>query len=69
MALVLSDMAGLGETNSPTLHDMLATIKGHVPEGHTVLDTLLHGSHAVTKHLTVNKQKENQEYVPKKPHR
>ncbi|XP_031430163.1 interferon-induced protein 44-like isoform X2 [Clupea harengus] len=35
IALVLSDMAGLGETNSPTLHDMLATIKGHVPEGHT----------------------------------
>ncbi|XP_031430167.1 interferon-induced protein 44-like isoform X2 [Clupea harengus] len=35
MALVLSDMAGLGETNSPTLHDMLATIKGRVPEGHT----------------------------------
>ncbi|XP_062413017.1 interferon-induced protein 44-like isoform X2 [Sardina pilchardus] len=35
MALVLSDMVGLGENNSLTLHDILAVIKGHVPEGHT----------------------------------
>ncbi|XP_076133830.1 interferon-induced protein 44-like isoform X1 [Alosa pseudoharengus] len=35
MALVLSDMVGLGETNGLTLHDTLAVIKGHVPEGHT----------------------------------
>ncbi|XP_062412405.1 interferon-induced protein 44-like [Sardina pilchardus] len=34
-ALVLSDMVGLGETNGLTLHDILAVIKGHVPEGHT----------------------------------
>ncbi|XP_048108982.1 interferon-induced protein 44 [Alosa alosa] len=34
MALVLSDMVGLGETNGLTLHDTLAVIKGHVPEGH-----------------------------------
>ncbi|KAG5276467.1 hypothetical protein AALO_G00132380 [Alosa alosa] len=35
MALVLSDMVGLGETNGLTLHDTLAVIKGHVPDGHT----------------------------------
>ncbi|XP_062411978.1 interferon-induced protein 44-like isoform X2 [Sardina pilchardus] len=35
MALVLSDMVGLGETNGLTLHDTLAVIKGHVPQGHT----------------------------------
>ncbi|XP_041912035.1 uncharacterized protein LOC121677407 [Alosa sapidissima] len=35
MSLVLSDMVGLGETNGLTLHDTLAVIKGHVPEGHT----------------------------------
>ncbi|KAL2090174.1 hypothetical protein ACEWY4_014862 [Coilia grayii] len=36
MALVLSDMVGLGEASSSlTLHDALAAIKGHVPDGHT----------------------------------
>ncbi|XP_063056807.1 interferon-induced protein 44-like isoform X2 [Engraulis encrasicolus] len=35
LAVVLSDMAGLGEGGGLTLHDTLAVIKGHVPDGHT----------------------------------
>ncbi|XP_063065178.1 interferon-induced protein 44-like [Engraulis encrasicolus] len=34
LSVVLSDMAGLGEGSSLTLHDALAVIKGHVPDGH-----------------------------------